>query len=199
MMNRKNLAQSRLDQKKKGFTLTEIAIVLGIIGLILGAIWVAAAGVYQNQRNTHANTQVMQLVQSIRTLYATSASDTGLTTASLITAGAVPTDMVNGATLSDPYSGATTIQVTTDGLGFYISMSNLTQAQCANLLMAIASANRDPSLFLASAPALVPPAVIGTPITITTTPALAIAATANNFGGCTAVTGNVVNFGFGLH
>src|SRR5580698_8781109 len=87
-------------QRRRGFTLTEIAIVLGIVGLILGAIWVAAAAVYNNLRISHANTQILQTAQAIRTLYATQNTVTaGDITPSIITAGAVPKDMVNGATL----------------------------------------------------------------------------------------------------
>ena len=45
---------------KKGFTLTEIAIVLGIIGLILGAVWSAATSVYSSQ-SASAFSQTMAL------------------------------------------------------------------------------------------------------------------------------------------
>ena len=58
----------------RGFTLTEIAIVLGIIGLILGAIWVAAAAVYNNMRVATANTELLQITQAMRAMYATSST-----------------------------------------------------------------------------------------------------------------------------
>jgi prepilin-type N-terminal cleavage/methylation domain-containing protein len=38
----------RTIHKRRGFTLTEIAIVLGVIGMIIGAIWQAAASAYLN-------------------------------------------------------------------------------------------------------------------------------------------------------
>src|ERR1700733_12022724 len=59
-------------QTKRGFTLTEIAIVLGIIGLILGAIWVAAAAVYTNMRTSKTTTELLDIVQNVRAMYATS-------------------------------------------------------------------------------------------------------------------------------
>ncbi len=37
------MSQKNIQRRNRGFTLTEMAIVLGVIGLILGAIWVAAA------------------------------------------------------------------------------------------------------------------------------------------------------------
>jgi hypothetical protein len=55
-------------------------------------------------------------------LYATANTDAGLTTATLITAGAVPADLINGAGLLAPFpGGATTIVPTTDNLGFIVS------------------------------------------------------------------------------
>jgi prepilin-type N-terminal cleavage/methylation domain-containing protein len=59
---------------KRGFTLTEIAIVLGIIGLILGAIWVAASAVYTNMRTSKATTELLTIAQNVRAMYATSAT-----------------------------------------------------------------------------------------------------------------------------
>jgi len=193
-------------QKKRGFTLTEIAIVLGIIGLILGAIWTAAAAVYANQRVAHANTAVLQIVQAVRGLYATANTDAGLTVDNLVCAKAVPSDMVVGvcgtpATLIDPFpAGATTVFPTTDGLGFYITMSGVPQAACINLLMSIGGTNKDPGLFQATNAAAAPAAgATGVPLAVVATPALAAGAVAGSFGGCTlALTNGTVTFGFSL-
>jgi prepilin-type N-terminal cleavage/methylation domain-containing protein len=96
--------------KKRGFTLTEIAIVLGIIGLILGAIWVAAAAVYNNQRVTTTQRDLLAMAQAVTTLYANaSAVDptsnfAGFTPATnentnpYVLAGVVPTDMLSAVT-----------------------------------------------------------------------------------------------------
>src|ERR1700733_2189126 len=136
-----------LRRKRRGFTLTEIAIVLGIVGLILGAIWVAAAAVYNNLRTSHANTEILQVAQAIRTLYANSASDAALTVGNLISANAVPNDMVSGAALVDPFpAGATTVLPTTSNDGFIISMTGVSLGSCIDLLMGVGGANRDPGL-----------------------------------------------------
>ncbi len=211
MMTRNPSAHARTEQHKKGFTLTEIAIVLGIIGLILGAIWVAAAGVYNNQRVNNANTAVLQITQGVRSLYATS-STTGYAaatdiTAALITANAVPTNLVNGATLSGPFpGGASGVIATSDGMGFVIVMSGVSQSNCISVLTNIGGTSRDPGLFKADAVANAAPATgdattTGTGLTTAVTPGIAavaaVGAAPSTYGGCTN-TSNKVRFGFTL-
>lgn len=166
--------QGRSLQRKKGFTLTEIAIVLGIIGLILGAIWVAASSVYSNQKVGKANTQMLAISQGIRSLYATS-STTGVAdgtdlTGSLCTAGVFPTDsIVNCATpsVNDPWSGATTVTATSvtgnnAGDGFKIQMANVPTAGCIALLSQVGGTGRDSGLFFLSAGGAAPAYTVGT-------------------------------------
>jgi len=86
--------------RQRAFTLTEIAIVLGMMGLVLGAIWTAASSVYTNQRSLHGATAVMQVAQGVRALFGSS-NTTGYTatanmTPALLSAGIIPTDLING-------------------------------------------------------------------------------------------------------
>ena len=139
------------EAKKRGFTLTEIAIVLGIVGLILGAIWVAAAAVYNNLRVTHANTAILQTVQGIRALYATTNTITPVAsdvTAALITAGVIPKDLGTAAPLTDPWpSGVTNVESNAAGDGFQVAMTQVPQAACINLLVLVNGTNGDPGPF----------------------------------------------------
>jgi len=104
------ILQSRA-RKTRGFTLTEAAIVLGIVGLILGAIWVAAAAVYENMRTNRANEQILKVAQAVRSLYASSPTmnvggeNVDVTTA-LVSAGIFPTDMLNGTTVYHPWDNS---------------------------------------------------------------------------------------------
>ena len=75
--------------KRRGFTLTEIAIVLGIIGLILGAIWAAASSVYANQKANSAQQGILAAAQAVRSMFATSAN-TGVTGANIASPGMFP-------------------------------------------------------------------------------------------------------------
>ena len=136
MTQRTFMSPTIANKRKKGFTLTEIAIVLGIIGLILGAIWVAAASVYQNQRTAHADTAILQIAQGVRTLYATTSQFAagGDITNDMATAKVIPSDMVAGAagayTAIDPWAGGTTkVLVPAASLdSFTIEMTDVPQA-----------------------------------------------------------------------
>src|ERR1700761_8121863 len=109
---------------KRGFTLTEIAIVLGIIGLILGAIWVAASAVYNNLRTSKATTELLQITQAIRAMYATSSTVDpladmafpGVSATPALTylqAGIFPSDTLNASPSTqalDPWGGTISVQ-----------------------------------------------------------------------------------------
>ncbi len=78
-------------QKRRGFTLTEIAIVLGIIGLILGAIWAAAAAVYSNMKVNSAERGITFAAQQVHSMFATASGNTGVAT-DLTAPGMFPPD-----------------------------------------------------------------------------------------------------------
>lgn len=149
----------RARQSTRGFTLTEIAIVLGIVGLILGAIWVAAAAVYSNLRTSKATTQLLQITQNIRALYATS-SNTGAGTAdmtqNLISAGVFPNDTVSGtpptATVTNAFGGSIFVssgQAAVAGDAFAIMFNGLSQSSCISMLTANTGSGRDPGMIAA--------------------------------------------------
>lgn len=192
--------------QKRGFTLTEIAIVLGIIGLILGAIWSAAASVYANHRVSTANRDVLTIAQGMRGLYATqSALDVAykgalMTPNPLDTLNIIPPEIQ----AAGPFpNGTTGVVGDTDANGFLIEMTAVPQAQCSALLLAVGGNVRDAGLFQATAVANAAPAAAdavatGNPLTTSVTTAISTGAAAAGEGGCTN-TLNKVQFGFSLH
>jgi prepilin-type N-terminal cleavage/methylation domain-containing protein len=194
--------------RRRGFTLTEIPIVLGIVGLILGAIWVAAAAVYNNLRVGHANTEILQIAQGVRTLYATS-NTTGVVaitnlTLPLMTAHVIPSDIATSpasASGTNPWAGGTT-QVWTPATAdsFTIQMTAVPQAACISLLSGVAGISRDASLFgvgSTTAAAPVVGAVAGTPIA-TAAGQIAVVTPTIATTACSNLTTNIVQFAFGL-
>jgi prepilin-type N-terminal cleavage/methylation domain-containing protein len=93
---------------RRGFTLTELAIVLGIMGAILGAIWVASARVYANNRVSTGVREVLAVVQGVRAVYATKGYiDAGNLTQAMINLGVYPANMIQACTgsVSSNYDG----------------------------------------------------------------------------------------------
>ena len=54
---------------RRAFTLTELAIVLGVISVAIGGIWVAGAKVWEDYQVYRLNRQILQTVQNIREYY----------------------------------------------------------------------------------------------------------------------------------
>ncbi len=53
-----------------GLTLVESTIVLAVVSVIIAAVWMVSAVVYENARQYQANRQMQTIVQNIRQLYA---------------------------------------------------------------------------------------------------------------------------------
>ncbi len=146
---------------ERGFTLTEIAIVLGIVGLILGAIWVAAAAVYNNLRTSKATTELLTITQNVRAMYATSgAVDPAANMIfgagagaqlTYIQAGVFPADMVTAAAtaVNDPWNGNAAVvafTATTANDSFIVAFDAVPQQPCINMVTQNTGTGRDPEL-----------------------------------------------------
>ena len=204
MMTRTPSAQAHAEQQTKGFTLTEIAIVLGIIGLILGAIWVAAAGVYNSQRVSHANTAVLQVVQGTRTLLSTSSTvgAAGDITQTIVQAGVIPSDLVNGVAAIGPWP-ASTLKILTNAAtdtSFTFELTKVPRAACIALFSTLGGSSRDQGLSNAGSTTASAPIAVGTAGTALPlatlqiaiiTPAIATAA-------CSNATNNLVQLEYTL-
>jgi len=52
----------------RGFTLTEMAIVLGVVGIVLGGIWAASSSVNDKQKANKAAQEVAIITQNMRSV-----------------------------------------------------------------------------------------------------------------------------------
>jgi prepilin-type N-terminal cleavage/methylation domain-containing protein len=127
---------------ERGFTLTEIAIVLGIIGLILGAIWAAASAVYTNMKNSQGQQGITATAQSVRSMFAAS-GNTGIAagTNTLITvAGMLPVSWNSSAgagIYGNPWNvnpAGSYSYVYGNGTSFSVEIDHIPDAACAALL-----------------------------------------------------------------
>lgn len=132
---------------RRGFTLTEIAIVLGIAGLVLGAIWTAAANVYMNKRTALITQQTIEFVSNYRKLYgprgAGVASWTCVTPLG-VKAGYFPSEMVavstglcggtTGPAPIDPWGGTINVWVRQTPLNtILVGFTPVTVDECIHL------------------------------------------------------------------
>ena len=89
----------RKSRRCAGFTLTELAIVLAVISIILGALWVAAATVFTSSKADQAAQDMTQIAANIRMTYlsANSFTTSGDQTAAMINAGVIPGNLLAGS------------------------------------------------------------------------------------------------------
>lgn len=94
--------------RSRGFTLTELAIVLGVAGMILGGIWAAWSAVSLKMQTNRFDQQITMIVQNIRELYPAPRVFAGTSwlnqSARYAAAGVFPTEMLDNAGLPrDPW------------------------------------------------------------------------------------------------
>ena len=142
--------------RRAGFNLIEAAIVLGIVGLIVGGIWAAAGAAYENMRQQNASKQLLALVQGIRGFYAQSPTDVVETDlGKLNDLGVLPADMVvdSGGTKSmrHQWGGSVTIEDTTatyNIASFQVSFHDMKKDACRNFLTRSANVARGSGLLV---------------------------------------------------
>ena len=135
---------SSVRRSKKGFTLTEIAIVLGIIGLILGAVWTAASGVYASANSTKVARSLGQYVIAVRSYCNNNSCGAGSTLPSLTvgipTLGAITTTAKMDATSSAFYIDWSAIPVSSAGQKACMALASAVQTITTSLVGATGSA-----------------------------------------------------------
>lgn len=137
-MKTKNAVRLVKDRKndQSGFSLIESAIVLAVMGLVIGGIWVAAAAVQSNWREQSAQTQLLQIVANVRELYQSQRTmGSTVDMKSLITASVFPAEMVaSDNTAQNPWNGDVAIAQANSGKEFTVTSQNVPDQACINLI-----------------------------------------------------------------
>ena len=159
---RGELIKGPLTNKVSGFTLTEVAIVIGVVGALLGAIWIAGARVYVSYRTGKASNELVQIAQAVRAFYtiplSTGNGSEELTT-TLFIASILPKDIFDPSATADNLAtiiahapwGGSTIKIYSDtyalaGDSFQVLFVNVPPAACIGLATQNTGSSRDTNL-----------------------------------------------------
>jgi len=130
--------------QKKGFSLIEAAIVLGVVGLVIGGIWVAAAAMYENYKVNKTVSDLELIAKNVQGLIsfrdAEAIGDGANITPTAWNAGVYPKDWIDKVTHVDSiFWGETRIFVYKTSPRFYIFMNSVDRASCIKIIAKISS------------------------------------------------------------
>ncbi len=136
--------------RRRGFSLVESAIVLAVVGLVLGGIWVASAAIYERYRVNKTVEGVLTAAKNIQKLISVrdatqKAINDGVSCGGggsaldsfLIPANIFPKDWFNGSSIKQPFGGG----VSSRNYCTYFSLQlwNLNPSQCIDVLVNLSS------------------------------------------------------------
>lgn len=141
-----------LNSTTRGFTLTEITIVLGVIGAIMAAVWAASDNVGNSNKVRNAQSDVSQILEGYRSIYTIHGVDTTGGDGTDITClgatnGLFPPSSITGACTAgttstypvNPWGGNYSAAAYPTEQGIGISISGVPQSACAGLAAMLVS------------------------------------------------------------
>lgn len=138
---------SFLRKNKKGFTLTEVLLVLGLAAIIIIIIFMSYPKVRASQQVEAEAKNIAAMQAGARSLYSSTANYAGLTNEIAIKANIIPDNMLqnsDGSTILNAWKGDVTIKSDgnthsgEDDSGFYIRYVRLMPEACSKLVTSVA-------------------------------------------------------------
>lgn len=132
--------------KRRGFNLVEAAIVLGVVGLVIGGIWVAASAVNSNFALSGTQTDIVSIISNVQKTFTRQdiyayPSLTDIT-ATGINAGVFPSSWIKNGVATNAWGGGVTLrmgQSLISGGHFSLSLLYVPQDVCIKLVTRISS------------------------------------------------------------
>lgn len=141
--------------RKEGFSLIESAIVLAVVGLVIGGIWVAAASVIETRKVNQTVSGLFVIMNRVSNLFPPTMH---VPVTTYVDASQWPTFMrgadgftLNGAgALIDSFGNTVTLGIglsvsSSNGSGFFYSGPDLNKNLCMKLVRALTTASKDNS------------------------------------------------------
>lgn len=172
---------------RKAFSLIEAAIVLGVVGLVIGGIWVGAAEVGERLKVNETVKNIGIIANNVRQLYVGMPKPTVTTNIGipLMSSGVIPAEMVQNSSIVNAWGGnvTVTIMIGPDSLRFILY--DIPTSVCTKLVMGMI-ANPDPGSGYA------PQGMMRAMIDINNVPPGAPLSTVSSY--CRTNTGGIVRF-----
>jgi type II secretory pathway pseudopilin PulG len=137
----KDRTPSRFCARRRAFSLAELGIVLGIVSIVMGAIWAVATSVLAKNQQRVAQEQVMTIVQNMRNFYGVSGASFPSTNinATLDANGIFPLEMrkdrtTASATILHAFGRPLTVSFP-NASSFRLLLSKISQKDCIGFLM----------------------------------------------------------------
>lgn len=127
--------------RRRGWTLTELVIVLGVFGLVFAVVWLAAGSVWDNYRIYRVNQQILTVVRNVREAYGLTGKLLGTNNQTSVIAGEglIPAEMINGTTYMHAQGGIFQIlgvnNASTGVREMRIRLLGFPKSQCMKMLM----------------------------------------------------------------
>lgn len=144
----KKLVLIKNKQSKKGFSLLELLLVLGIIAALVVAAFIVYPKVQASQRAEAESNNIATIQAGVKALYAAASSYTGLTNTVAVESKIFPDNMLSGsgssATPINAFKGEVTLEAaatgpsSTAGSSFTITYKNVPATECSKIVTAAA-------------------------------------------------------------
>lgn len=144
---RRSSSEAVARKTRMGFNLIESAIVLGVVGLVIGGIWYAAAAMYENYKVNKTINDIALIVKNVQELIsirdAESIGNAVNITTTLIKAGVFPETWVNENNVINPFGAIAEVLNLAQPAGastrFFIRFYGIPQSSCIKLTVKISS------------------------------------------------------------
>lgn len=128
-------------RSSKGFNLIEAAIVLGVVGLVIGGIWVAAAGVRENMKVTETVNGIFSTVKNIQNAISISDSvaigNAVNINDTVLAIGAIPSNWFINWTFTTPFNGGFNFMNYTNNARFDFDLYDVPKSACIKIAVRV--------------------------------------------------------------